>query len=117
MAGIRLNASQIVNALSQAKTKEQIAIRMLAQEGAKRFENYAKKNRVWTDRTGHARQRLVGYVESGAFTTKIVISQGVDYGIWLELANNMNYAICMPTVKAMSGEVLESFKTLFGEIL
>lgn len=112
MAGIKIDASKLLANLENAETKSQVAIRMFAQEGAKKFENYAKKNRPWTDRTGHARQRLTGWVEVLTNKVRIYIGHGVDYGIYLELCHEKRYAILQPTVNALSKEVLKGYKEL-----
>lgn len=116
MAGFRFDDSKLLKNLESAEEKSQIAIRMYAQEGAKKFENYAKKNRTWTDRTGHARQRLVGWVEVLTDRVRINIGHGVDYGVYLELCHEKRYAILQPTVNAESKEVLEGFSTLMRYI-
>lgn len=116
MAGIRIDASKLLANLESAETKSQVAIRMYAQEGAKKFENYAKNHRPWTDRTGCARQRLVGWVEVMANKVRIHIGHGVDYGVYLELCHEKRYAILQPTVNAMSKEVLEGYETLMRYI-
>ena len=90
MAGIKVDASKLLANLENAETKSQVAIRMFAQEGAKKFENYAKKNRPWVDRTGHARQRLTGWVEVLTNKVRIHIGHGVDYGYWLEKRRDFN---------------------------
>lgn len=110
--GIRIDSSNLLRSLENMETKAQVAIKMFATEGAKKFENYAKKNRPWTDRTGHARQRLVGWVEMLSNRVRIHIGHGVDYGVYLELANEKRYAILQPTVNALSNEVLEGYKDL-----
>lgn len=116
MATIRVDAKQLLKRLENAEPKSQVAIKMFAQEGAKKFENYAKNNRPWTDRTGHARQRLVGWVEMFSDKVRIHIGHGVDYGVYLELAHEKRFAILQPTVNAMSQEVLEGFKELMRYI-
>lgn len=116
MATIRVDAQTLLHNLENAQTKSQIAIKMYAQEGAKKFENYAKLNRPWRDRTGHARQRLVGWVETLPTKTKIYIGHGVNYGIWLELAHERRFAILKRTVDAMSKEVLDGYKELLRYI-
>ena len=110
--GVRIDAKALLNALDKAETKTQVAVRMFAQEGAKKFQNYAKQHRPWVDRTGHARQRLVGWVEMFSDKARIHIGHGVDYGVYLELCNEKRYAILQPTINAMSAEVLEGFKEL-----
>lgn len=116
MAGIRIDISELLRNLENMETKSQTAIRMYAQEGAKKFENYAKRNRPWVDRTGHARQRLVGWVETLVDRVRIYIGHGVDYGVYLELCHEKRFAILQPTVNAMSGEVLEGYKDLLRYI-
>lgn len=112
MAGIKVDASKLLANLENAETKSQVAIRMFAQEGAKKFENHAKKNRPWVDRTGHARQRLVGWVETFSDKVRIHIGHGVDYGVYLELCNEKRYAILQPTVNACSKEIVQGFSKL-----
>lgn len=109
---MRINASDFVKRLSDVETKSQVAFRMFATEGAKKFENYAKQNRPWTDRTGQARQRLTGWVEMFSDKIRIHIGHGVDYGIYLELANQKRFAILQKTVNAVSPEILEGFNEL-----
>ena len=117
MGTIRIDAKQLLDNLERAETKSQIAIKMFATSGAKKFQNYAKKNRPWTDRTGHARQRLIGWVEQiGKMRTRIYIGHGVDYGIYLELCNERRFAILQKTVNACSKEVLDGYKDLLRYI-
>lgn len=116
MAGIRVDAERLLANLESAETKSQVAVRMLAQEGAKKFENYAKANRPWTDRTGHARQRLVGWVEVLADRVRIHIGHGVNYGVYLELCHEKRFAILQPTINAKSKEVLKAYEKLLRYI-
>ena len=116
MAGIKIDASKLLANLENAETKSQVAIRMFAQEGAKKFENHAKKNRPWTDRTGQARQRLTGYVEAIPVGFRINIAHGVDYGIWLEYAHEMKYAILEPTVRIKGQEVINGMNNLLEKV-
>lgn len=109
---MRINASDFIRRMSDVETKSQVAFRMLSTEGAKKFENYAKQNRPWTDRTGQARQRLTGWVEMFSDKIRIHIGHGVDYGIYLELANQKRFAILQQTVNAVSPEILEGFSEL-----
>lgn len=116
MARISFDYKTLLHNLENAETKSQIAIKMYAQEGAKKFENYAKNNRPWIDRTGHARQRLTGWVEVLANKVRINIGHGVDYGVYLELCNNRKYEILQPTVNACSSEVLNGYAELMRYI-
>ena len=113
MGTIRIDAKQLLDNLERAEIKSQVAIKMFANEGAKKFQNYAKLNRPWT---GHARQRLIGWVETFSDKTRIYISHGVDYGVYLELCNERRFAILQPTVNACSKEVLDGYKDLLRYI-
>lgn len=91
------------------------AVKMYAQTGSVLFENYAKTNRRWTDRTGHARQRLKGSVEmlNDSYIARIKIAHGVFYGIYLENCHEKRYAILEETVEHNKNAILEGFRYLF----
>lgn len=78
---------------------------------APEIEAWMKANAVWTDRTGHARQLLYTDVEAALTEIAMLISQGVEYGQWLELAHQGKYAIVGPTLdywaKIIWNDVLE----------
>lgn len=116
MATFRFDAKDLINALEDADTKAQIAIKMYSQEGAKKFQNYAKANRPWQDRTGQARQRLIGWVEMFKTKVRINVGHGVSYGIHLEMAHEKRYAILQPTIIACSKEVLQGFEGLIKHL-
>lgn len=77
-----------------------------------------KMEAPWTDRTGAAR--------SGLFVLKrhqdipgspygrheLIFAHGVDYGIWLEVANSGKYQILMPTVKQVGHDLMAGLKGL-----
>lgn len=113
---IKVDASKLLANLASAETKSKVAIKMYAEQGARKFENYAKNNRPWTDRTGHARQRLRGWVEVLPQKVRIHIGHGVDYGVYLELCHERRYSILQPTVNAMSGEILKGYQNLLRYI-
>jgi hypothetical protein len=70
-------------------------------------ERYAKVNAPWTDRTGNARAELAAEAQKLARNRfGIVLSHGVDYGIYLEKSNDENYAIIMPTIRVMAPKVM-----------
>lgn len=113
MAGFKLDASKLLNGIAGAENKAATAIRMYAETGAKKMENFAKENRRWTDRTGHARQRLNGYVSKIQNGYRIYIAHGVDYGIWLELANEKRFAILPQTIEYVGTfEIMPGFERL-----
>lgn len=113
MAGFKLDAERLFNGLTATESKADTAIRMFAETGAKKMENFAKENRRWTDRTGHARQRLNGYVSKIQNGYRIYIAHGVDYGIWLELAHEKRFAILPQTIEYVGTfEIMPGFERL-----
>lgn len=84
----------------------EIAIGQLAQRYESEIEAWMKENARWTDRTSNARQSLNTDVEKLAKNmTSIVLSHGVDYGIFLELANQGEYAIIGPALDHFAPKV------------
>lgn len=96
--------------------KIDVVMGMYCETKAIDFEAYAKQNRPWTDRTNMARQTLKGSSEKKPFGYRITLSYGVDYGVWLELANEKQYAIVEPTIRLKSPEVIKGMNTLFKKL-
>lgn len=117
MAGIKFDLSGIVSGLSDLESKSDIAIRVLAEQGALQLQNSAKENRKWTDRTGHARQRLRGYVGKIPNGYRITLAHGVDYGLWLELAHEKRFAIIPQTIEYVGTfEIMPGFERLIERL-
>ena len=51
MTGIKFDANDLLSYLDNANARANTAVELYANEGAKVMENYAKRNRPWTDRT------------------------------------------------------------------
>lgn len=98
------------------KSKAMAALRMYAETAAVDLEAYMKRNRKWTDRTGSAKARLSASVDEVSNGFLIALAHGVEYGIWLELANEKQYAIIQPTILSQSGEVMEGFEGLLNKL-
>lgn len=80
-----------------------LAGRRVAEERAKTILEYAKTNAPWQDRTGAARAGLKADVlDSPGVLTEIVLSHGVPYGVWLELAHGGKNAIIAKTIDAQA---------------
>ena len=88
--------------------------RRIAYEQAEEMEQYAKANAPWTDRTGDARERLHATVEETGPIGTIVLSHGVDYGIWLEVANQGRFSIIPETIDAFGPRVMRSLQNLIN---
>lgn len=103
--------------LKKLIARADMAVLMLADTKAKELDWYMRNKAPWTDRTGLARKKLSAVASTIAqHTICITLAHGVNYGIWLELAHEKNYAIVGPTINLKSGEVFASFDSLLNQI-
>lgn len=88
-----------------ARTGERVRTEALVpylSQWAAMLREQMKREAPWTDQTGQARRTLLAEVEQDDNRVSLVLSHGVDYGKWLELANGGRWAIVGPTI-AKSG--------------
>lgn len=92
-------------------------LQMYATTRAPQIRAKMQTNRPWTDRTGMAKARLDASVSTpNNHTVRITLSHGVEYGIWLELANEKNYAIIMPTINQEGPHIVSDLQGLFNRL-
>lgn len=108
--------STIEKGLNMLENKGEIAMDMFSDTASKKFQAHAQENRPWTDRTGEARRRLKGYYQRTAHGRNIFIAHGVWYGVFLENAHEMMYAILGPTITHLSAEVMKGWERLMERI-
>jgi hypothetical protein len=113
---MKFDTSDLEKGIELFEGRVDAAIRMYGDTSAKKLESYAKRNRKWTDRTADARNRLKGSVYKVTKGYQLELAHGVDYGIWLELANEKNYAIIEPTIRLKSPEILRGLNRLFDKL-
>lgn len=111
MSDFRIDTSNIN--LDEFKNKTLAALGVYGDSVGKKMESYAKSNRRWQDRTGQARQRLYSQSKIQNNTVKIEIGQGVDYGVYLELANERKNAILLESIETIGPEAVKGFRELF----
>lgn len=100
--------SSLENNLDNMAEKATVALLMLMSTEAARVECQMKRERPWFDRTGDAKESLTARVSQPSRNKiRMTLSHGVDYGIWLELANEKKYAIIAPTLNK-EGPVIEN---------
>ena len=64
----------------------------------------------WQDRTGAARRELRAEVETSGAQVTLYLSQGVEYGKWLELAHGGRFAIVGPTIMRVGPRIGDDLK-------
>lgn len=115
--GFRFDISDMVSGLSRMDNAADKAIRVYAEQGALKLQNFAKENRKWTDRTGQARQRLHGFVGAIPEGYRITLAHGVDYGLWLELAHERRFSIIPQSIEYVGTfEILPGFEHLIERL-
>lgn len=98
--------------------KLRIALLMYMNTKATQLESLMKLRRPWTDRTNMAKMRLSAKVsQPNENTIRITLAHGVEYGIWLELANEQNYAIIGPTVRIEGPHILEDLGNVMRKLV
>lgn len=104
-SGFKLDTSGLSGFLNNVPTNFDLAMRIKSTQYANQLQTDAQINAKWQDRTGEARRRLRGSYETISqygykiVGYKLILAHGVDYGIWLELANEKRYAIIMQTIE------------------
>jgi hypothetical protein len=93
---------------------EQFAKRQLS-GFAQEMEQYAKENAPWEDHTHDARNGLRGNVfYRPGVDMGIILSHTVEYGQYLETANDGRYAILKPTVEKFMPDIKTALMQAFG---
>jgi hypothetical protein len=107
-------ADQVNRNLMALADRQKAALLALSEQYAARMEAYAKANKRWQDRTGNARQGLFGYsiMRDQSLITRV--AHTVDYGVYLELANQGRFAILLPTVRRFVADYLEDAKRVMS---
>ena len=117
MAMFQFDSSEMQTKLTKLSTKATAAMLMILATKAKSVESEMKSNRPWTDRTGQAKATLNVTVSQPAATVlRMTLAHGVDYGIWLELAHNKNWAIVKPTLDKEAPKVLNSLNGFLDKL-
>lgn len=72
------------------------------------------KGKFWTNRTGQAAARMFTNAELGKDFITWFMAHGVQYGVYLELANDRRYAAINPIIQRYAGRFIEDAKKLYG---
>ena len=91
--------AEIIPELERRKAAVLRAIGMVFESFALKVRAYAVKNAPWQDRTAHARQGLRTQVDTVGAVFTLTLFHTMDYGIWLEIANDGRYAVILKTME------------------
>lgn len=114
---LKIDSGSLEDSLESLSDRFRMAVLMEAETVSKEMESYAKVNRKWTDRTSLAKDNLRSVVSQPRKNLiRITLSHGVDYGVFLELANEQKYAIVKPTLEKYEPEIMESVRGLLDRV-
>ena len=112
-----IDVSKVLKGITDFDDAFDKALMVFSQSGAQKMEQYAKKNRKWTDRTGRARQSLKGSAFRIDNGYRIQIAHGVYYGVYLEYAHERKYAILERTITKVGMEqIMPAFHNFLDAI-
>ena len=112
-----MDTSGIMGGMEDMYDRLNTAVGVLAEQGAIKMQNSAKKNAPWTDRTGTARRRLSGTTAPISNGWRITLAHGVYYGIYLELAHERRFAIIQQTIDRVGyGEIMPAFNRFMDRL-
>ncbi|MBQ0112199.1 MAG: hypothetical protein KBT03_03625 [Bacteroidales bacterium] len=113
----KYNQSTLSKNLDKMSTKLGAVVLMYCGTKASELEAKMKVNRPWTDRTGMAKATLNAKVsQPDKNTVRITLAHGVEYGIWLELAHEKNYAIVAPTIRDEGPRVVQGLNNILSQL-
>lgn len=114
---LNYDESTLKKNIDKMPTKLSAVVLMYATTKASEIQSKMKLNRPWTDRTGMAKTLLNAKVsQPSPQLVRITLAHGVSYGIWLELANEKNYAIIAPTVREEGPRIVEDLDNLMSKL-
>ena len=114
---LNYNESTLKKNLDNMSEKLGAVILMYAATKASELQSKMKINRPWTDRTNMAKATLNAKVsQPDSNTVRITLAHGVDYGIWLELANEKRYAIVAPTIREEGPRIVEDLNNIMSKL-
>lgn len=108
--------NQVLSNLEAFNNRLRAALALDAQNIAANMEAWAKENAKWEDRTSNAREFLKSHVK-WVRTDELMVSMShhVEYGVYLELANERKYAILEEAIQKYAPEFIEGWKQIIRE--
>lgn len=115
--GVKFDTKAIEKGLNSMESKFDLAMQAFLDNAGEKLVSYGKENAKWVNRTGAARDRLNSYSGKVNKGYKLYFAHGVDYGIWLELANEKKYAIVYKTIQVVGNKkIMPAFKNFMDKL-
>lgn len=80
------------------------------------FMREQERNRFWDNQTFQAKDRVFANAfEQGDTVVGWFIAHGVDYGVYLELANDGVHAALRPVIQRFAGRFFRDVRRIYGD--
>lgn len=89
------------------------AISLIFEYNAPYATAWMKTNAPWHDDTGAARASLFALANNHGTVHEMLLSHGVTYGIWLEVAHNRRYQILESAQRHIGAKLMGDMQTAF----
>lgn len=74
-----------------------------------------QKGEFWENQTGQAALRVFSTAFREGYDMGFLIAHGVDYGVYLEYANNRQNAALWPIIKRFAGRYFQDVKRIWSD--
>ncbi len=113
--GISVEISEVVTGLYNFRFKTKQRMQAYLQEQSEELVNYMKRTAPWNDRTGNARRGLKAEVmDSNDNVIGISLQHTVEYGVYLEYAMELRFAILEPTARLKGPDVVRGMQGILN---
>lgn len=112
--GVSVDISQVTNGLYKFKIFTKQRIKSYLQEQGDELVDYMKNTAPWKDRTGNARRGLGAETIDSSNIIGLSLYHTVDYGIYLEYAMELRFAILEPTVRLKGPDVIKGMQGILN---
>lgn len=110
-----VSTNLMIQELNNIENRLTAALQIVSDTAAKKMADWAKENKPWETRTGHAVEQLSGnaYWQNKDILVTAVM-HNVDYGIWLELAHEKKYAVLEKAIESERLNLIAQYVKLLG---
>ncbi|MEG0766100.1 MAG: hypothetical protein RR482_00145 [Clostridia bacterium] len=108
----RIDPSQVLRGMSEARLKTMYACEKYAQAAAAKLEASAKADASWTDRTALARQTVAGVSDWVGDSLRIGVAGNMNYSPYLEFCHEKRFAVLWPTINKMAVEIIQGMHNI-----
>ncbi len=115
---VRDDVGRVSRRIKGIYERRRLAVYALSLSYAARALNYFRQNQdnnaYWSNRTYQARDRVFADAQIEGDIVSWFIAHGVDYGVYLELANNRLHEALRPTIVHFFDDFKKDLESLYG---